>query len=390
MRDLTYNLLHGLKGLDAWVRTMRLRLSLRAARLRRRLLIEFPFLSGGVAGDDPWLLVDLRTTHADGQQGRRVYALILYFIRGGYRVAIVAHQGFVGNIDRKLKGLLLEQPIVVIPRLEDFGGSGAVLLTRKAHRTPPKGVRRQVVLKTSGVFRPSATEWAFPFTLHPRCLHRNQDLQLARFRQIPRRWRLFFSGAFRSVAYDTHYIRREFDKVPRPRVLEIVRRSLGGNGTVTAETSKELEELLVQDLKKFVFVSGSTGVIPLDRWLEVLAHAAVFVAAPGVSYPMCHNIIEALAVGTVPLTEYPEQFDPPLVHGENCLVYVGEEQLATRVREIMKSSPEDLAAISEGATRYYDRYLSPQAFLRRFEAEERAKLTLHLKAYERPRVTRRS
>ena len=37
--------------------------------------------------------------------------------------------------------------------------------------------------------------------------------------------------------------------------------------------------------------------------------------------PMCHNIIESMAVGVIPITNYPEWFDPDLEHMKNCIVF---------------------------------------------------------------------
>jgi hypothetical protein len=223
---------------------------------------------------------------------------------------------------------------------------------------------------------------AFPFALHPTTLHLGMDSDLARLREIPRRWRVFFGGACSEASYDTHWIRREFRMVPRSRVLEIISEELP---TLTPVSADEVEELLAREFPGFVWPPESAA-IPPERWLEVVAHAAVFAAAPGVSYPMCHNIIEAMAVGTVPLTEYPEQFDPPLRHGENCLAYSGESELRSRIREIEQMTPTGLTSLGRAAAEYYDAHIAPEAFVRSLEADPRPTFVLHLKGYERPPV----
>ena len=224
---------------------------------------------------------------------------------------------------------------------------------------------------------------AFPFALHPTTLHLGMDSDLERLREMPRRWRVFFSGACSKASYDTHWIRREFGMVPRSRVLEIISEELPTEFPASAD---EVEDLLTREVSGFVWPPESAAAIPPARWLEVVAHAAVFAAAPGVSYPMCHNIIEAMAVGTVPLTEYPEQFDPPLRHGENCLAYSGEGGLRSRIREIEQMTPAALTALGRAAAEYYDAHIAPEAFVRSLEADPRPTLVLHLKGYERPPV----
>lgn len=85
MGSLEYDLRHGLKNLDQMLRTVRLRLSSRSASLTRQLLEKYAMPPGQDWGPGPWLVVDLHTTRPDGQQGRRSYALIAYFLRAGWR-----------------------------------------------------------------------------------------------------------------------------------------------------------------------------------------------------------------------------------------------------------------------------------------------------------------
>lgn len=386
MKSFEYNLWHGIKNAGKRLRTVRLYLSPRAVATRRRLLDERSIPRGQAWDSGPWVVVDLHTTLPDGQQGRRSYALITYFLQAGYRIAIVANHGFVGNIDRRLKGLLLEHPFVVIPHLEAFAGVDAVLITDRAHEKPPHRFHRQIVVKTSGFFEPSRGEIAFPFTLFPRVLHLGMDHEFGRLRGLHRRWRLFFGGDYLYRDYNTHWIRREFGKVPRRQALEIIRDELPGDRTVRPSSKAEIESLLERDVPGFVWFPEPTGATHPAEWLEVLAHAAVFAAVPGVSYPVSHNIVEAMAVGTVPLTEYPEQFDPPLRHGEDCIVYAGADGLRSRVAEVVSMSPETLAEMGRAAAGYYDRHIAPEAFIRSLEADPRPTVVLHLKGYERPPV----
>ncbi|MFV2073954.1 MAG: glycosyltransferase [Thermoanaerobaculales bacterium] len=390
MQSFAFNLLHRFKDLESWVRTLKLAAHPNTTRIRRRVLESSESPGGRREFEGRWAVFDFHTTHVDGQQGRRVYPLPVFFLRAGYSVAMVTNRGFVGNIDRKLKALLLCQPITMIPKLDSFTGLDALLVTQRARTKVPAGFRKQLVIKTSGVFDPSSGDFAFPYTLHPDRLHAGDDLELDRYRAIPRRWRLFFSGACEKRYYDTSWIRRDFEKVPRSRVIEIVGRELAGDLTLDLRSAADLETILKTEHGGFVVTRSTEDAIPIppDRWLEALAHASVFVAAPGVSYPMCHNIVEAMAVGTVPLTEYPEHFDPPLTHGKNCLAYAGEEGLVSRVREIVETRPEELAVWSRCAADYYDRFLSPRSFVDRIEADPRPTIFVHLKAHERPRRSR--
>src|SRR5260370_10572567 len=72
-----------------------------------------------------------------------------------------------------------------------------------------------------------------------------------------------------------------------------------------------------------------------SEWLKTLSRCEVFLAPPGISMPQCHNIIEAMAVGCIPLTNYIEWLSPPLTDGVNCFQFRDENDLRKRVFEIL-------------------------------------------------------
>ena len=85
-----------------------------------------------------------------------------------------------------------------------------------------------------------------------------------------------------------------------------------------------------------ILVDAARARIPTSRWLPTIAATDFLVCAPGMAMPMSHNIIEALGVGTIPLTNYPEWFLPALENGVNCLVFRDTDDLIERVDEILR------------------------------------------------------
>jgi hypothetical protein len=80
---------------------------------------------------------------------------------------------------------------------------------------------------------------------------------------------------------------------------------------------------------------------------------------------MSHNLIEALSVGTIPITEYPELMYPPLEDGVNCIAFRGAAGLRDAVDRALAMSAADAQRLSKGAAAYYDQYLKPDAAIRR-------------------------
>ncbi len=128
---------------------------------------------------------------------------------------------------------------------------------------------------------------------------------------------------------------------------------------------------------------ASSCYIPQATFLDVLSGCAFFLAAPGVAVPMCHNVVEAMSVGAVPVLNYPEQFDPPLEHRVNCLAFSTADELTRCVREALSMDEGRVAALRLGALAYYKRYLSPEAVVGSILRSKETVTTLLLNAEQR-------
>jgi hypothetical protein len=116
-----------------------------------------------------------------------------------------------------------------------------------------------------------------------------------------------------------------------------------------------------------VTASSEVRIEPQD-WLSTLAMADFFLSPPGIVMPMCHNIIEAMAVGTIPITNYPEWLDPHLKHMENCIVFDDRGDLIAKMKRVLEMTPEEIARLRSNVIDYYDTYMRPETFIRRVEA----------------------
>jgi len=83
---------------------------------------------------------------------------------------------------------------------------------------------------------------------------------------------------------------------------------------------------------------------------------------------MCHNVVESLAVGTIPIIGYPDWFFPPLEHRKNAIIYSGKEDLMQKVHEVFEMSSDDIADMRKNVIDFYEKYMTAEYFMRRFEA----------------------
>ena len=87
--------------------------------------------------------------------------------------------------------------------------------------------------------------------------------------------------------------------------------------------------------QKCMILSRSKVEIPNEKWLDVLAKSEFFVCAPGVIMPLCHNAIESMAVGTIPITNSPDWFFPSLIHLKNCIRFTISEDLLEKIELVL-------------------------------------------------------
>jgi hypothetical protein len=113
-----------------------------------------------------------------------------------------------------------------------------------------------------------------------------------------------------------------------------------------------------------VLLDSRTHSIPASRWLQTLANARFFLACPGGRQPMCHNLIEAMSVGTIPILEYGDRITPALRDGETAICFRGREGLVRAMERIERMSREETTRLSERVSAFYDRHLCGTRFFR--------------------------
>ena len=83
-----------------------------------------------------------------------------------------------------------------------------------------------------------------------------------------------------------------------------------------------------------------------------------------------------MAVGTIPIINYPEWFRPSLRHLDNCIAFDDEADLIAKVDLALRMSPEDIDRMRRNAIDYYEKHLDPVNFVRAIEAREHDKVTV--------------
>jgi hypothetical protein len=217
-----------------------------------------------------------------------------------------------------------------------------------------------------------------PYSMHP--LTYAGDQPTGAMLQMRRSIRLFFGGNVDRQKYSgldsMRSIGERFQMMNRVDVIDALS-ALPAEFVWRLKSEAELSGALEEGCQRSIVLALSSECrIPASRWSDTLARCQVFLAPPGVIMPPCHNIIEAMAVGCIPLTNYADWFFPPLEHGLNCLRFRDADELRERVLEVLAADEASLESMRRGVVEYYDRYLAPEGFLERLRANQATRLRL--------------
>lgn len=213
-----------------------------------------------------------------------------------------------------------------------------------------------------------------PFPVHPVHTTPNLERQLGEYRSRKSDMSIFFSGDTKGYTR----IRIRYPKAKLPR-LEII-------NTILEHMDKEV--LQVRDMyvlsrpqnaayiKKCVIVDTNETWVDERDWLGYLARADFFLSPPGIVMPMCHNVIEAMAVGSIPITNYPEWFTPELTQMENCIAFDDHNDLIIKLKRALAMDEEEITRMRTNVLDYYETYLRPATFVRRIESSKENKITV--------------
>jgi glycosyltransferase involved in cell wall biosynthesis len=322
--------------------------------------------------DGPEVLIDIR----ERVNARTWMQVVLLFELSGYRPRIR-----VGSLNqlRSVASLLHFTRNFKLAWSSGKAASGEFLRaddsTSDAEKEHGKRIRLRYDYSPAVEVEPS--HFMMPFILHPKQYthHRALD-RLEEYRRAQRRVRVIFSGNYEPDKYDNPVLRERFGKLPRYPIIDFLQSH--GLGRVVTSWG-ELQSIYAGEYYNgLVLVDTSRFRILEEEWMNILSKTDFCLCPPGFIMPMCHNAVEAMAVGTIPVTNYPDWFFPQLTDRGNCIQFSSTEELREGIDEIRAMTGDQIAPMRERVVDYYDRHLSlPRFGLRLLSSPER-EVILHV------------
>lgn len=189
---------------------------------------------------------------------------------------------------------------------------------------------------------------AVPYIMHPR------NYMITEPDLLNKNIGVVISGNFEAKIYDSNLITENFKILNRWQIYNQIIK----HPSVLTISGSELKQNLSSShyLNKFVVMKWQEGAIPSEEWRHYLSSAKFIFCAPGMTMPMCHNVIEAMSVGVVPIINYQNWLNPTLIDGKNALLYNSNESISQVIDKALNINDSQYDELQKNVKEYYELY----------------------------------
>jgi hypothetical protein len=311
---------------------------------------------------EPVVCFDFSSQQIDAVGGRYYYSLVRDFIDAGYFPVLVGRRPTVSTFGTsRMKSQLLGERMGFVRSAGELG-EGFVWVGDEA--APPPGAARVIRVDYEARLPSAPNEVPFPVFVHPQ-LAAKVDLPMSYDPLQRRPVRLFFGGNTREDKYDSPVLADVYRVLSRREMLDVAQRAVPAERMQRPGT---VEEFFSITAGGYVLCETQHCRIAQERWLEALADCDFFLACPGVGMPLCHNLIEAMAAGAIPVIQYGDYLSPALEDGLNCMKFHDAPSLGAVIEEVMAMDEAGISQLRAGVREYYLAHQAPGAFARKLVA----------------------
>jgi hypothetical protein len=224
---------------------------------------------------------------------------------------------------------------------------------------PPSGADRIFDIDTNLAGPPSADSYLFPYGPHPSNFPRSAAAKAITSSNHERRRpiRVFFSGKLSpSPNHDDLLVELNFGVPGRQTILRELKRSYPD--AVWIDDQAKRAHFSRQGYKGDIPLCVSTVKGDPRHWLTELRKADFFLCLPGSHMLMCHNAVEAMSAGCIPILCYENWFSPNLINMFNCLSYRDLDGLNRAIKAALTMTEDKIAVMHQHVIEYYESHLN--------------------------------
>lgn len=293
--------------------------------------------------------------HFKFDDGRYFYILCMYFNYAGFNLIVKTSWD-----DYQKKRLLLKQNYIFVRNCST--PVNTVVLIQPNTTNHIINLSYGFNILQTGQFDCIAPYPMFPsqYKLYTPVINRTE------LEKSNRTMKIFFAGNTNPISYPERRVNIYFNVMPRRKVIEFISK-MGNTQKLQNDSGKVMLKELLYSKDHINEVIISEVRIKEDDWLKTLRKTNFFICPPGVDMPWCHNCVEAMSAGAIPILEYADLFYPHLENYKNCLTFknCAELQMAIEIALAMEAS--EIENMRKNVLNYFNDYLSVNSIAKKIK-----------------------
>jgi len=207
-----------------------------------------------------------------------------------------------------------------------------------------------------------------PYYFHPLAYYKGIDKKIQQLRRNTRNLKIFFAGNAVPGCYSQSKIKDRYNKLTRHEgstaALELT-----GKVKVVNDSDEFLRIVNKEPyLNECHLLQTNRSVrLKIEKYWYILSKSDFFLCLSGTDVPQCHNVIEAMSVGTIPIIEYDDWFFPALKDGTNAIVFFGKQDLKAKILKVLSMNQDEILKMRKNVIDYYEKHLSDRSFVSNIE-----------------------
>ncbi|MGI9471031.1 MAG: hypothetical protein ACR2NZ_05840 [Rubripirellula sp.] len=317
----------------------------------RRLLADRP------PAERQWqqrpIALDLRTPQLLFDCGRHLASLSHYAKQAGSSFHVRSGTMMLAAMSRKIHGgeMLADPECQWLPDSDPLPAHAMVLCDYAPSASRQDDRQYLQMLIGSEIDRGLPV---MPYPMHPATLRESERTDFAALRIRDDRYGIFFAGN-QKPRYGDIKMQRNFGVLSRLELISTLQTHFPSQISPTLDQASPAQSIVLSDSR--------VNPIKASDWLPSLSRAEFFLCCPGSSQPTCHNLVEAMSVGTIPLIEYGNRVTPELRDGVNAICFEGRNGLIDAVNRINQMTAAERRRIRNNVTTFFDEYLCGEKFM---------------------------
>jgi hypothetical protein len=313
------------------------------------------------AKDGKYAIVNLDRQLRFDDQCRYLYMIGMYLESSGFKVIIkTSFEDYTGIRKYRFQKFIWKENYIFVRK--SFTPKNTITLVQ------PNSPDRVIHLCYGfSLLHDGKFDCMAPYPMYPSQLKYHSDPSFRpELQNATRRIKVLFSGKTTSDLYASERVKKFFNVHSRLEVVDFI---LTHFRHCARSLKNEADKLILKQLLESDDYSNDITISEIksdeEDWLKILSKTDFFICPPGATMPWCHNCVEAISVGAIPILEYADLFQPALQHMKNCLTFKNSDELASAINTALAMGAEEIEELRKNVLDYYNNYLSIESIQNR-------------------------